>query len=82
MGCLQRNLPGKKETFFSRPLKKNGRRTADHMLIYTTREKNNKREKDNYGINRASSLGNCFQFCFVAVRTGKTLRRNNYYFNA
>ena len=47
------------------------------MLIYTTREKRNKHEKDNYGINRASSLGNCFKFCFVAATTGKTLRRNN-----
>ena len=82
MGCLQRNLRGRKGTFSSRPLKKKGRRTQDHMLIYTTREKNNRHEKDNYVINCASSLGNCFKFCFVALRTGKTLRRNNYCFNA
>ena len=46
MGCLQRNLRGKKGTFSSRPLKKKGRRTPDHRLIYTTREKKNKYEKD------------------------------------
>ena len=39
MGCLQRNLRGKKGTFSSRPLKKKGRRTPDHRLIYTTRKK-------------------------------------------
>ena len=46
MGCLQRNLRGKKGTFSSRPLKKKGRRTPDHRLIYTTRKKKNKYEKD------------------------------------
>ena len=41
-------LRGKKGTFSSRPLKKEGRRKPDHSLIYTTRkiQKFNKPEKD------------------------------------
>ena len=39
-GCFQRNLRGKKGTFSFRLLKKNGRRTPDHRLIYTRRLKN------------------------------------------
>ena len=44
MGCLQRNLRGKKGTFSSRPLKKKGRRTPDHRLQRV--KKRNKYEKD------------------------------------
>ena len=32
-GCLQRNFRGKKGTFFSRPLKKNGRRKPGHRPV-------------------------------------------------
>ena len=41
-------LRGKKGTFSSRPLKKEGRRKPDHSLIYATRkiQKFNKSEKD------------------------------------
>ena len=71
----------KKETFFSRLLKKKGRRKLHLKSIYTRRKKKwNKSEKE-YGINcillPMSIASIFFQECFVAekFKTGRTLRR-------
>ena len=48
--CLQRNLQGKKVTFFSRLLKKKGRRTPDHRPIHTTRKTKQKKNKSEKGM--------------------------------
>ena len=45
-GVYNVTFEGAKGTFSSRPLKKKGRRTPDHRLIYTTRTEKNKYEKD------------------------------------
>ena len=70
----------KKETFFSRLLKKKGRRTLHLRSIYSKEKKWNKSEKD---MVLTVYFFLC-QECFVAeiFKTGRTLHRKDYYFNA
>ena len=66
---LQKRTDYKKETFFSRLLKKKGRRTLHLRSIYSRRKKKNGINLKRYGINRIllplSIASIFFQECFV-----------------
>ena len=69
-------LRGKKGTFSSRPLKKEGRRKPDHSLIYTTRK-----YKNSINLKRIWHQQYLFhwELLQISFRRGKSLRQAGRY---